>query len=47
MDARAKLQECEKELRRIEFEKAISCDEVVKSALEMIGNIDEILVDSS
>lgn len=43
-DARSKLSECEKELRRIEFEKAITFEEVVKSALEMIGNIDEISV---
>jgi len=42
VDARSKLSACEKEIRRIEFEKAISFDEVTKSALEMIGNIDEI-----
>ena len=46
-DARSKLVECEKELRRIEFEKAISFDEVPKSALEIIGNIDEMIVEPS
>ncbi|KAJ3343694.1 hypothetical protein HDU83_005544 [Entophlyctis luteolus] len=46
-DARAKLQECEKELKRRMFENAISFNEVKKSALEAIGDIDSIIVESS
>lgn len=46
-DAKRKCLECEKELRRIEFEKAITFDEVVKSAADLIGNIDAIEVSES
>jgi serine/threonine-protein phosphatase 5 len=47
LDAKNKLKECEKELRRIEFEKAISADEVYRSALQDIGDIDSIHVEPS
>lgn len=46
-DAKRKCVECEKELRRIEFEKAITFDEIVKSAKELIGDIDNIEVSES
>lgn len=43
-DAKKKYTECEKELRRIEFEKAISFEEVSKKAIDLIGNISDIEV---
>ncbi|KAJ3115890.1 PsbP domain-containing protein 3, chloroplastic [Phlyctochytrium bullatum] len=46
-DARLKLSECEKELKRVEFEKAISFDEVKKLAIELIGNVDDIVVEAN
>ena len=46
-DAKKKSIECEKELRRLEFEKAIAFEQVVKSAMELIGNIQEIQVPDS
>ena len=46
-DARLKLSECEKELKRREFEKAISFDEMKKSAAQLIGDVDSIVVESS
>jgi serine/threonine-protein phosphatase 5 len=41
-DARQKLGECQKIVRRIEFEKAIASDEFTKSAVESLGDIDSI-----
>ncbi|KAJ3213777.1 Serine/threonine-protein phosphatase 5 [Dinochytrium kinnereticum] len=46
-DARIKLSECEKELKRIEFEKAISFEEDKKSAAQLLGDVNSIIVDSS
>ncbi|KAL2915985.1 Palmitoyl-protein thioesterase 1 [Polyrhizophydium stewartii] len=46
-DARTKLSQCEKELKRIEFEKAINFEENKVSALERIGNVDDIIVEES
>ncbi|KAI9340694.1 serine/threonine-protein phosphatase 5 [Zopfochytrium polystomum] len=47
-DARVKLSECEKELKRREFEKAISFDEKqVKSVKELVGDLDNIVVEAS
>ncbi|KAJ3104101.1 Serine/threonine-protein phosphatase 5 [Phlyctochytrium planicorne] len=46
-DAKVKLAECEKELKRREFEKAISFDEDKKSAAELIGDINSIAVGNS
>ncbi|KAI8617507.1 serine/threonine-protein phosphatase 5-like protein [Chytriomyces sp. MP71] len=46
-DAKAKLSECEKELRRRQFENAISFNEIKKSAVELIGDIESIVVESS
>jgi serine/threonine-protein phosphatase 5 len=47
-DAKIKLSECEKELRRREFEKAISFDEKAsKTAKELLGDIDSIVVETS
>ncbi|KAI9349094.1 Metallo-dependent phosphatase-like protein [Obelidium mucronatum] len=46
-DARSKLNECEKELKRRLFENAISFNEVKKSAIELIGDIDSIVVEPS
>lgn len=46
VDARNKLVECEKMYRRIEFEKAISGDEDARSALELLGDIENMAVDS-
>lgn len=47
-DAKIKLSECEKELRRREFEKAISFDEkATKTAKEMLGDVDLITVEAS
>ncbi|KAJ3220907.1 Serine/threonine-protein phosphatase 5 [Clydaea vesicula] len=45
-DARLKLIECEKEFKRIEFEKAIACDEHF-DIVERIGNVDEIVLEQS
>ena len=45
--AAQKLKACQKELRRIEFEKAIYVDTTVKTALEMIGDIDAMVVEDS
>ena len=47
MDAKKKYTECEKELRRIEFEKAITFEEVTKKAIDLIGNISDIEVPKS
>ncbi|KAJ3034697.1 Serine/threonine-protein phosphatase 5 [Rhizophlyctis rosea] len=44
-DARAKLAACEKELKRREFEKAISFDEKKRSPEEMIGDVDAMVVE--
>ncbi|KAJ3287813.1 Serine/threonine-protein phosphatase 5 [Borealophlyctis nickersoniae] len=44
-DARNKLAVCEKELKRREFEKAITFDEKKRSAVEMIGDVDAIVVE--
>ncbi|KAI9006921.1 Serine/threonine-protein phosphatase 5 [Hyaloraphidium curvatum] len=46
-DAKGKLSECEKELRRRQFESAISVQEQQVSALERIGDIDSIIVEPS
>jgi serine/threonine-protein phosphatase 5 len=46
-DALLKLKDCEKEFRRLEFEKAIAFEEVSQSALDLLGNIDEIHVEDS
>ena len=46
-DALLKLKECEKEFRRLEFEKAIAFEEVYRTALELLGKIDEIPVEDS
>ncbi|KAI8854197.1 serine/threonine-protein phosphatase 5-like protein [Chytridium lagenaria] len=46
-DAKLKLSECEKELKRVEFEKAISFEEDKKSAVDLIGDINNITVDAS
>ncbi|KAJ1550928.1 PsbP domain-containing protein 3, chloroplastic, partial [Cladochytrium tenue] len=47
-DARVKLTECEKELRRREFEKAIAFDEKQpRSAVELIGDVDAMVVEPS
>ncbi|KAJ3218805.1 Serine/threonine-protein phosphatase 5 [Dinochytrium kinnereticum] len=46
-DAKVKLAECEKELRRIEFEKAISFDEAKKSAVQLLGDISAMTVEPS
>ena len=45
--ATSKLKSCQKELRRIEFEKAIFVDTTVKSALEMIGDINTVTVEDT
>ncbi|KAJ3119565.1 Serine/threonine-protein phosphatase 5 [Physocladia obscura] len=47
VDARIKLTECEKELKRRLFENAIAFNEVKKSALELIGDIENIIVEPS
>lgn len=46
-DAKSKLVECEKELRRRQFESAIAVEEQQISALEKIGDIDSIIVEAS
>ncbi|KAJ8324764.1 hypothetical protein BDV3_004840 [Batrachochytrium dendrobatidis] len=46
-DARTKLAQCEKEQKRIEFEKAIGFEENKINILDRIGNVDEIIVDDS
>jgi serine/threonine-protein phosphatase 5 len=46
-DARTKLAECEKELKRREFEKAISFEDAKKTALQLIGDVDSIVVEPS
>jgi serine/threonine-protein phosphatase 5 len=46
-DARSKMSECEKELKRREFEKAISFDELKKPILELIGDYESIIVEPS
>ncbi|KAI9190062.1 Palmitoyl-protein thioesterase 1 [Blastocladiella emersonii ATCC 22665] len=46
-DARQKFDECQKIVRRIEFEKAIASDDIVKSAVEALGDIDSIIVEPS
>ncbi|KAI8825656.1 Serine/threonine-protein phosphatase 5 [Fimicolochytrium jonesii] len=46
-DARKKLADCEKELKRITFEAAIAFDEVKRSIKDMIGDVDSMVVDSS
>ncbi|KAI8923002.1 Metallo-dependent phosphatase-like protein [Entophlyctis helioformis] len=46
-DARTKLDEVLKEIKRIEFEKAITFDEVKKSILERLGDIQNIIVEDS
>ena len=45
-DARAKMSEVEKIIKKVEFEKALSYDELKKSVLESL-NIDAIVVDDS
>ncbi|KAJ3342271.1 hypothetical protein HDU93_002744 [Gonapodya sp. JEL0774] len=45
--ASTKLSAAEKELRRIQFEQAISVDETRRSALERLGDIDAIVVEPS
>ena len=44
-DARSKLAACEKELKRREFEKAISFDEKKRSPEELIGDVDAMVVE--
>ena len=46
-DARVKLSQCEKELKRIEFEKAIDFQATVVSIEERIGDVDAIVVEAS
>ncbi|ORY51336.1 hypothetical protein BCR33DRAFT_712420 [Rhizoclosmatium globosum] len=46
-DAKTKLSECEKELKRRLFENAISFNEVKKSAVELIGDVESIAVEAS
>lgn len=46
-DARKKLAACEKELKKIEFEKAISFDDDQKSALDLIGDFDNMVVEAA
>ncbi|KAJ3414966.1 PsbP domain-containing protein 3, chloroplastic [Chytridiales sp. JEL 0842] len=46
-DARTKLSECEKELKRREFEKAISFEDSKKSAVQLLGDVDSIVVEAS
>ncbi|KAJ3194573.1 NADH dehydrogenase [ubiquinone] flavoprotein 1, mitochondrial [Irineochytrium annulatum] len=48
-DARVKLTECEKELKRREFEKAIGYDEGEnkKSAVQLLGDVDAMTVEAS
>ncbi|KAI8808905.1 serine/threonine-protein phosphatase 5-like protein [Cladochytrium replicatum] len=46
-DAKQKLAECEKEIKRREFEKAIAVDELHKSAAELVGDIDSMIVEPS
>ena len=45
--SRAKLNSCQKELKRLEVEEAIFFDEVKKSAFDSIGDIDSIQVDKN
>ena len=45
--ARQKLLACEKEYKRIQFEKAIFVESVSKSAVELLGDIDSIKVEDS
>lgn len=46
-DARSKMVECEKEVRRRQFEEAIACDELHRSAIELLGDINEMIVEES
>jgi serine/threonine-protein phosphatase 5 len=45
--ARQKLAACQKELKRIEFEKAITFDEVKVSLEQKLGSIDDMIVEDS
>merc|ERR1719354_600353 len=45
--ARKKCESCEKEYRRIQFEKAIFVDSSTKSAVEALGDIESITIDDS
>ncbi|KAJ3246878.1 Serine/threonine-protein phosphatase 5 [Chytriomyces hyalinus] len=44
-DAKSKLSECEKELKRQQFEAAISFNEVKKDAVELIGDVESMVVE--
>lgn len=44
-DARKRMVECEKEYKRIEFERAIMCEDDAKSILEKIGDVASIIVE--
>ncbi|KAJ3158659.1 Serine/threonine-protein phosphatase 5 [Geranomyces michiganensis] len=44
-DARKKLADCEKELKRRAFEAAVSFDEKKRSAVDLIGDVDSMVVD--
>ncbi|KAI9224428.1 serine/threonine-protein phosphatase 5-like protein [Blastocladiella britannica] len=44
-DAKQKLDECEKIIRRVAFEKAIASDDIQKSAFDALGDIDSIMVE--
>jgi serine/threonine-protein phosphatase 5 len=46
-EARQKLQLCQKELKRLEFEKAISVDELHVSIEQRLGDVDSIAVEDS
>lgn len=46
-DAQMKLAECTKEFKRLKFEAAIASDEVQRSALDIIGDIESIVIDTS
>lgn len=45
--AKVKLAWCQKEHRRIEFEKAIFVDQIQMSAVELLGNLDNMVVEAS
>ncbi|TPX32590.1 hypothetical protein SmJEL517_g04269 [Synchytrium microbalum] len=44
-DAKLKLKECQAELTRRNFEKAIAVEDSKKSAVELLGDVDSIIVD--
>jgi serine/threonine-protein phosphatase 5 len=46
-NAKGKLSACQKEFRRIEFEKAIYVENIKVTAIELLGDIDAIVVEDS